>query len=181
MPRLAALVAATTLAFSALAPEVARADDDPLWIPSFRGAIGPAFRIGPDKGVGLSGDIGGGFIYPFAGGRGVFDAEIGYAYDDLGFDAFAATFGVGVNVLGDERNQMLYLLYQAHLIVGTFADHTGAGMRNGISAHALFDTFTLEFGHQFVNEGVTLHHDVRLLVGINLVAPIYLVARRFGP
>lgn len=175
------LVALAILAALACVPRLARADE-PYWIPSWRGSIGPAFRFGEGatEGVGMGADIDGGFLYPFAEGRGVFDVELGYTYDSLGFDAFNATFGIGVNVLGDEENQMLYVLYQPRLLVGAYGDHTGAGMRNAVSLHALFDTFTLEVGHQFVNEGVTLHQDFRFQLGLNLVAPIYLVARRFG-
>lgn len=181
MLRRVRLIVVLALVAVAFTPASARADDV-YWIPSWRGSIGPAFRFGEREGndVGFGADIDGGFLYPFAGGRGAFTVELGYTYDDLGFDAFNASFGIGVNVLSDEESQLLYLLYQPRLLVGDFDGHTGAGMRNALSLHALYDTFTLEVGHQFVNEGVTLHHDFRFHVGLNVVAPIYLVARRFG-
>lgn len=102
------------------------------------------------------------------------NGEIGYSLDTYGVHAFIAGprvgFGTAIAAVG----------YHPALLAGTGLGHGAVGMRNALSAHFLIDAFTIEAGHQLVHFDRSLHHDVHILAGLNIAAPIYFLARLSG-
>jgi hypothetical protein len=146
---------------------VARADDID-WLPVVRVAAGPAIHFAPasertpffalDVTAGMAAGVSDWHVGDYAF---VFNPELGYSYDAIGLNAFNATFGVGLG------NAMIAVAYHPRFIAGRAAGETAVGMRNGLALHAVFDTLSLELGHQFVHYGDAYHHDVRILLGVN--------------
>ncbi|MFO0553646.1 MAG: hypothetical protein U0271_35010 [Polyangiaceae bacterium] len=74
--------------------------------------------------------------------------EIGYSLE-VGerptFHAFNATLGLGLGLGG-----LVDLVYSPHLLVGTYGDRLGVGMRNMIGFHFFSGIFTIDLGHEFI-------------------------------
>ncbi len=147
--------------------------------PSLHLTIGPSFHLEPasEKNVtdvsldataginlvvGPQGDKMSGFLL---------NPEVGYAYDALGLNAFSAKVGMGFAVKG-----MIALVYNPRLLVGTWQGEA-IGMRNGIEMKLPLDLFSIELGHQFVKDTVTVHHQAVFLFSINPGSLFYILAK----
>jgi hypothetical protein len=164
---LIALAAATQVT-----PARAEGDDVPL-VPVFRIALGPAIHVAPktEEQVELGLDVTAGAMVMIGDDALslIVDPELGYAFDSLGIHAFNLTCGVGLG------SPLAALLYQPRLILGTGDGELAVGMRNGLGFHVLADLGSLEIGHQFVHLDGGLHHDVRVMFGVNPAAFVFLV------
>jgi hypothetical protein len=135
--------------------------------PVVRIAMGPALHLNhqPSPKVFYAAEVSAGIT----SGKGmfIFNAELGYAYDAVGTHAFMLTpgFGVGTSILG--------VTYQPRLLVGRGGGTVLVGMRNSLVGRFGVDLVSLELGHQFAHWGEAapgLHHDVRVLLGLNPAA-----------
>lgn len=176
MPSMKLPVTLATLAASLALTTPVLADDDG-WdaVPVFRIALGPAIHVAPEseKQVELGLDLTAGAIMMPGGAEVlglVIDPELGYAFDSLGVHAFNLTCGIGAG------NPFFAFLYQPRLIAGTLDGTPAVGMRNSFMIHALADMGSLEIGHQFVSIDGALHHDIRVMFGVNPAAFFYVVA-----
>lgn len=174
--KLTRLLTPSALAAALAATSAARAEDGPLIVPVVRVAMGPAIHFDPGRVVtNYALDVTAGadaFAGSLEGPAGLLGGELGYAFDTWGLHLFTVGPSLGVgNVLG-------ILAYQPRFLVGTDElSNLALGMRNSLSAHMLADIFSLEIGHQFVHARDALHHDLHIMAGVNLAAPIfYLVA-----
>lgn len=162
------------LASCMLVSSAQAADDDPFPIPVFRLDMGPAIHLAPERVVtfALDATLGmdvtvGSLDSAFA----LLGGELGYSYDAYGLHQFNAgpTLGVG-NIIAN-------VSYRPKLLAGSDeAGVTAVGMRNAIAGHFIADIFLLEVGHQFSQYADELHHDVRVMIGVNLAAPPYYLA-----
>jgi len=172
MRRLFAL--AGTLTAALVVTTEAHADDDWAFLPVFRIALGPAIHVAPEreKHVELGLDLTAGFAAmpteSFAGP--IVNPELGYSFDSLGIHAFNLTCGVGFGT------PLAALLYHPRLIVGTLDGEAAVGMRNSLTFHALADLGSIEIGHQFVSIDGELHHDIRVMFGVNPLGFVYIVS-----
>ncbi len=162
------VLAASTVASPALADE----DSWPI-VPVFRIALGPAIHVAPasEEQVELGLDVTAGAIAMLGEDAisPIVNPELGYTFDSLGIHAFNLTCGVGVG------SPFAALLYQPRFVIGTGAGELAVGMRNGLGFHVLADLGSLEIAHQFMHLGGELHHDVRVMFGVNPAAFVFLV------
>jgi hypothetical protein len=145
-------------------------------IPVLRVMAGPAIHFAPpeEKRVTAAVDVTAGAAINAVGSLrvGLFLVpELGYSYDGVGAHAFSFLGGIGVG------NLAVFAAYHPRLVVGTAAGEGFVGMRNAIGVHAFLDSFCIEGGHQFVRHGGALHHDGRVMFGVNPAALIYFTVR----
>ncbi len=150
--------------------------DDPLALPVLRLALGPAIHTAPaaDESTRLAVDITAGAGLAPLGWKGVgviLNPELGYAFDSLGTHAFNVVAGIGYG------SPLAYASYRPRFLVGDASGNLMVGMRNGLAMHLLLDMVSLEFGHQFASYGGALHHDVRVLFGVNPASFVYAINR----
>lgn len=152
-------------------------------MPVLRLALGPAIGITPEVHPELAFEttLGLSALQGIDGGIAL-NAEGGYLFssgDDGGtLNAGHLTLGVGWGTLG------MAATYQPRFIVGSYADDLAIGMRNGVTLHALADLASVEVGHQFLSardveaggDARGLRHEVRVLVGFNPAAILYIVS-----
>jgi hypothetical protein len=155
------------------APRLASADEMKA-VPVLRVALGPAFHLSPEtkKNTELAAEVTAGASIALSDGASfMLNPELGYAYDSWGFHAFNATVGVGFG------HPAAYVAYHPRLLAGSVGDYSAVGMRNGLTMHALADMASLEIGHQFVSFDGVMHHDIRLMFGVNPLGFVYVVAK----
>jgi hypothetical protein len=166
--------AALGLASVLVSSSALAADDDPFPIPLFRVNMGPAIHLAPERVVTFALDVTTGLdvtVGELDSTFALFGGELGYTYDAYGLHHFNAGPTVGVG------NVIAAVSYRPKLMAGS--DEAGVsaiGMRNAIAGHFIADIFMLELGHQFSSYAGELHHDVRVLIGVNVAAPPYYLA-----
>lgn len=158
-----------------------RSDDDIRMVPVLRFALGPSLNFTPESHaeVALETTLGVSALQGIVGGVAL-NAEGGYTYESGWksgtLHAGNLTLGVGWGALG------MAITYQPRLILGTYAGDLAVGMRNGVTVHLFADLASVELGHQFVSAQADgdpatkeLRHDVRMLIGLNPAAFVYLL------
>ncbi len=179
---LSAAAATLLFALSAAAQRDPIGDDDELrTVPVLRLALGPSLNFTPDAHaeVAMEATLGLSALQGIDGGVAL-NAEGGYMFasgeDDGSFNAGHLTLGIGWGALG------MAITYQPRFIIGSYADDLAIGMRNGVTLHLLADLASIEVGHQFVStrdvgtpDARELRHDVRMMLGLNPAAAVYLL------
>jgi hypothetical protein len=157
-------------------PNTAQAKEDLAAAPLARLALGPAFHVSPhaERGTQLALDATLGLNAAFQGWRDaglVLTGEGGYAYDGVGLHAAQATLGIGWG------HPLIFFSYHPRVLVGSAGDGLALGMRNGLTLHGVGDLVSLEIGEQFFHDTGGMHHDARVMFGLNPGAFAFLLTK----
>lgn len=162
----------------------AHAEEGPLPLPVLRLHLGPTFRVSDEPNLaivhlGLEPTVG---VIVFGESEQespswVFNAEAGGYFDTADVLAFNLAAGIGYG------SRLVSVMYHPRLLVGSHFNEVrqesdrAIGMRNGIGAHFVYDIFSAELGHQFIQFEDTLRHEITLTFGANPGAALYLLVK----
>lgn len=163
-----------------------------IMLPTIAVSIGPTWSLVPAASSGMAVDVTAGAVIGWPAGRSGrtsesalampveteerylratlwLQPELGYSYERGDASNPQLSGHLGSLGLGVGYGNLLFssVAYTPRLVVGAMGDELAVGLRHGLAGHFLGRLFSAELSHQMLWVGGELHHELRLLFGIN--------------